>query len=204
MALAQENVNNYFGGSRSYLDKKTGVTIVNVHAGDCFTTKQDGQMAATILGSCISACIHDPIAKIGGMNHFLLPSSNSADGESARFGAFAMEQLMNDLMKLGGRKDRFEIKIFGGGNVIENSSMIGDKNINFVKEYLRNEGLKIVAEDVGGTTPRKVRYTPYTGKAMIMRIEKKDDLQRVKEEEESYSKTISTNKKDVSDSIELF
>ena len=141
----------YFSGSRRYREHKTGMIVVNVHAGDCFITNSDEEVAATILGSCVAACIRDPIARVGGMNHFLLPGTTDAQSESARFGAFAMEQLINEILKRGGIKNRLEVKIFGGGNVIESSAMIGDKNAAFARDYLKREGLLIMGEDLGGT-----------------------------------------------------
>lgn len=99
-------------------------------------------MLATILGSCVLLCIRDPIAKVGGMNHFLLPGDESADStvsDSARYGVFAMESLINGIMKAGGRKDRFEIKVFGGGNVINNSARIGSKNAKFIRDFLKKK-----------------------------------------------------------------
>ena len=180
----------YFGGSRRYVEAKTGLTVVNVHAGDCFVSDNPNDIAATILGSCIAACIHDPIAKIGGMNHFLLPGSERQDSDSARFGAFAMEQLINEIMKRGGVKARMEAKLFGGGNVIKSSALIGDKNAHFATEYLRKEGIKIAGQDIGDVWPRKVRYSPANGKAMMRKLKRDDDFANVQIEEEGYRKQI--------------
>lgn len=184
---------DYFEGSRRYLEKKTGLMVVNVHAGDCFITSNPKEVAATVLGSCISACIRDPVAGVGGMNHFLLPSSNtSTQSESARFGAYAMEKLINEILKRGGRRERLEAKLFGGGNVIESSALIGDKNAQFAKEYLQLEEIRLLGSDVGGSSPRKVRYYPITGKAMVRKLRRDDDYRNVRREEEGYNRQIAT------------
>lgn len=181
---------DYFEGSRRYVEKQTGVMVVNVHAGDCFVTDDENEVAATVLGSCISACIRDPIAKVGGMNHFLLPQSGDSHADSARFGAFAMEQLINEIFKRGGIRSRLEAKLFGGGNVIKSSALIGDKNAHFAIEYLRREGITLAGKDVGDIWPRKVRYCPVTGKAMIRKLQRDDDYRNVAREEEGYRRTI--------------
>ncbi|MFO7603714.1 MAG: chemoreceptor glutamine deamidase CheD, partial [Gammaproteobacteria bacterium] len=120
----------------------------------------------------------DPAMRIGGMNHFMLPSggANSRDvaNEATRYGNFAMEKLINDILKNGGRRDKLEVKIFGGGNVLKNMGMtdIGGKNIAFVREYLRLENLNVVAEDLGDIFPRKVVYDPISGKVQVKKLRK--------------------------------
>jgi chemotaxis protein CheD len=180
---------DYFGGSRRYFDSALNATVVNVHAGDCFVTDKPDEIAATVLGSCISACIRDPIVKVGGMNHFLLPGTTK-EQDTARFGAFAMEKLINEILKRGGRRERLEIKLFGGGNVIKSSALIGTKNIEFVHNYLAVEEFPIAGEDVGGTWPRKVRYTPVTGKAFVLKMRREEDYKNVERAEADYTKAI--------------
>lgn len=191
---------DYFSGSRRYFDTGLGATVVNVHAGDCFVTTQEDEIAATVLGSCISACIRDPIIKVGGMNHFLLPGTTTAQ-DTMRFGAFAMEQLINEILKRGGRRERLEIKLFGGGNVIAQATEIGTKNIAFAHQYLKDEELRVVSEDVGGTWPRKVRYQPVTGRAWVMKLRRDEDYKNVRVAEETYTRTVATKK---SGDVELF
>lgn len=198
----RRQADSYFEGSRRYEEKKTGLTIVNVHAGDCFVTDKDHEVAATVLGSCISACIRDPIARVGGMNHFLLPATNNTRGDSARFGAFAMEKLINEILKRGGRRERLEAKLFGGGNVIESSALIGDKNAHFALEYLQLEEIKLVSQDVGGKWPRKVRYYPVSGKAMLRKLRRDDDYRHVRVEEETYRNQIA--KPVIGNDVDLF
>ncbi len=193
---------DYFGGSRRYADNALGVTVVNVHAGDCFVTTQPDEIAATVLGSCISACIRDPVAKVGGMNHFLLPG-NTKEQDTMRFGAFAMEKLINEILKRGGRRERLEVKLFGGGNVIESSALIGTKNIEFVHEYLAMEEIPIAAEDVGGTWPRKVRYWPLSGKAQMLKLRREEDYQNIEKAEKSYTSSVAKAAKGTGDA-EMF
>ena len=195
----------YFGGSRRYYDNNLELMVINVHAGDFYVSTNKDEMAATVLGSCISACIRDPITGVGGMNHFMLPDAGSSSSESARFGAYAMEQLINEILKRGGRKERLEVKIFGGANVIKSSAMIGDKNCEFVKEYLKNEGLLIETQDLGGNLPRKVRYFLDTGKVKMRRIQRAEDFTEVQKEEKTYIKQVDKqlHKPDAGD-VELF
>jgi chemotaxis protein CheD len=123
-----------------------------------------------VLGSCVAACIRDPVAGVGGMNHFMLPHHSSGswgdDLRSARFGNFAMEKLINELTKAGCSRARMEIKVFGGGNVIESSTEIGSENTDFALRYLASEGLRCAAQDLGGTQPRRIHYYPATGKVV--------------------------------------
>mmetsp|Transcript_1081 Transcript_1081/g.1668 ORF Transcript_1081/g.1668 Transcript_1081/m.1668 type:complete len:157 (-) Transcript_1081:424-894(-) len=123
----------------------------------------------TTLGSCIAACLWDRVAKVGGMNHFMLPEGN---GDSGRYGSFAMELLINEMMKRGANKGRMEAKIFGGGAVISgmNSLNVGERNTNFVIDYLKLERIPIVSKDVMDVYPRKVCFLPASGKAMVKRL----------------------------------
>ena len=195
-------------GVKQYYDHNLEHTVVKLMTGDCFVAGDPRYMLVTILGSCISVCMRDPVAKVGGMNHILLPGNSShkdvvkGDPEyCTRFGAFAMEELINGILKLGGQKDRLETKIFGGGNVIKNSAMIGSKNINFVKEYLKKEGLVIKSENVGGTIPRRIHYFPDTGKVMLRSLKRKDDLDIVEQEKKYEDKIVQKPK---ADDVELF
>jgi len=199
-------VGNLGDGVKRYYDHNLEMTVVKLMTGDCYVTAEPREMLVTILGSCVSVCMRDPVAGIGGMNHILLPGSKESGkhhdpGFSNRFGAYAMEDLINKILKLGGKKDRLEVKVFGGGNVIKNSAMIGTKNINFVMDFLKNEGLAVSSKDVGGTAPRRIHYFPDTGKTMMRVLKRKDDLQIV-EEEKKYQTTL--DKKDEQSDIELF
>ncbi|HEU4623199.1 MAG TPA: chemoreceptor glutamine deamidase CheD [Steroidobacteraceae bacterium] len=150
---------------------------VKILPGEYYVTRAD-EAITTVLGSCISACIRDPVVNVGGMNHFMLPEDNAvrAPGSkeppvlATRYGSHAMESLINDLLKLGARRGRLEIKIFGGGRVLAAMTDIGARNIEFVKSYLALERLPIDAQDVGGEQPRKVIYFPSDGKVKVRKL----------------------------------
>jgi len=125
----------------------------------------DGGSITTILGSCVASCLFDPIARLGGMNHFLLPDRRGASIRAASFGIHAMELLINDLIKQGGQRQRLQAKVFGGARMIAGLSDIGAMNASFVQEFLRNEGIACTAQSLGGTRARRVEFWPETGRA---------------------------------------
>jgi len=150
--------------------------VTTIHQGDCLVGGEADLTFSTILGSCVAACIRDIEARVGGMNHFLLaePSGSARDryGASARYGAFAMEQLINKVLTRGsGRKANLEIKIFGGGLINSALTDVGAKNIEFVREFLGNEGYVIASEDVGGSFARLVMFKPHSGRAFVKRLD---------------------------------
>jgi len=137
-------------------------------------------MLVTVLGSCVAACIRDTKSGIGGMNHFLLPEqtnkdksqgwAESYDSSETRYGDLAMEMLINDIISRGGDRKYFEAKIFGGAQMFESSMKIGQRNIEFVRDYLKFESISINSQDVAGTQGRKVYYIPETGEIFLKRI----------------------------------
>jgi chemotaxis protein CheD len=142
-----------------------------------FYTTSDDMVLVTVLGSCVAACIRDATAGIGGMNHFMLPDDGAdamlvAASDSMRYGAYAMEVLINELIKMGGRRERFEAKVFGGAAVLAGMTTmnIGDRNSAFVRRYLATEGIRITAEDLQGSHPRKVAFLPRTGQVMVKKL----------------------------------
>lgn len=150
--------------------------VTTVHQGDCHVSGAADVTFSTVLGSCISACVRDKIANVGGMNHFLLAeqsgSARDRYGASARYGAFAMEQLINKVLAQGsGRKSNLEIKIFGGGKINSALDDVGAKNIEFVRQFLRDEGYTTTSEDMGGTYARRVLFKPYSGRAFVKRLD---------------------------------
>lgn len=159
----------------------------------------------TVLGSCISACIRDPIAGVGGMNHFMLPESAGAGWDTAsasmRYGNVAMERLINDILKRGGARERLEIKVFGGGNVMNGTTNIGHRNAEFVEEYLAAEGLPIAARHLRGNLPRRVHYFPATGKVMLLELQRSEQEEVVRSEH-SYKHKIEVEP--AAGSVELF
>jgi len=155
--------------ARKFISKSSNQTMVKIYSGDCYVTDKPEEVMMTILGSCIAACIRDPLINVGGMNHFLLPmTEGQVDSFTQnRYGSFAMEQLINGIIKMGGVKSRLEVKLFGGADVSQNSHLIGTKNVAFIRQYCKDEGLAIAAEHLGGTKARKVQYNQHTGKAMM-------------------------------------
>jgi chemotaxis protein CheD len=175
--------------------------------GEYYVTVHD-EGVYTTLGSCISACIRDRVSGIGGMNHFMLPASGDAGGwkstslsAATRYGNFAMEHLINVIMKNGGKRQNLEVKVFGGGRILANMTDVGMRNIEFVRDYLHTEGLSVVAEDVGSIYPRMVVYFPATGKVRVKRLRSLHN-NTIAEQETRYLSSIET--KPVSGDIELF
>ncbi|MDF2231123.1 chemotaxis protein CheD [Albimonas sp. CAU 1670] len=156
-----------------YFDPKIGAQAISVLPGHHAVTDLAETAVTTLLGSCVAACIRDVDKGIGGLNHFLLPGEDRTDGaRSSRYGVHAMEVLINDILKRGGRKDRMEAKVFGGANVIDVSSKdtVGARNAQFVKDYLRMEGIRLAASDCGGERARRVYFFPSTGRASVLRL----------------------------------
>lgn len=160
-----------FAGVNRFWDASDGHWVVQVLPGEFYVTRA-AEVIATTLGSCVSTCIRDPEVGIGGLNHFMLPEDprKDAGGGAMRYGFFAVERLINVLIKHGARRERLEIKIFGGGKVIPGMSDVGRANIDFVRSYFETELLDIVAEDVGGCYARRVRYYPETGRVLVKRL----------------------------------
>ena len=141
---------------------------VKILPGEYFVDNED-LLVMTTLGSCIAACLWDRNAKVGGMNHFMLPDGA---GDSGRYGSYAMELLINEMMKRGASRLTMEAKVFGGGAVISgmNSINVGERNTKFVIDFLATERIPIVSKDVMDIYPRKVCFLPYSGKAMVKRL----------------------------------
>lgn len=171
-----------------------------------FHVAEPGELIVTTLGSCIAACIRDKTLGIGGMNHFMLPASDKGEwagvSASTRFGNFAMEHLINEIIKKGGLKANMEASILGGGQMFGSQNIrVGDTNIAFAREYLATEGIPLVYEDVGGDTSRKVYFAPDTGKVIVKKFATVSN-NTIQEREESFAKDISSQP--VEGDIELF
>lgn len=178
-----------------YWDRQNGMFAAKILPGEYYVTSQNERIV-TVLGSCVSACIRDPYTGVGGMNHFMLPSDSlqgswdmAQFGVATRFGNVAMERLINDILSNGGKRERLEVKLFGGGNVLVNMTDIGQRNILFAKHFVKIEGLKLLSEDLGDIYPRKVHYLPATGQAMVKRIVSIHN-DTISERERHYMKTI--------------
>lgn len=159
-----------------YWDEVHGMYAAKLLPGEFYVTAER-ETIVTVLGSCVSACVRDPVFGIGGMNHFMLPASQGAGsweangvGASTRYGSHAMEQLINEILKHGGSRRNLELKLTGGGRILAQLTDIGRKNIAFVEEYARTEGLKVLSRDLGDICPRKVYYTPATGKMLVKKL----------------------------------
>jgi chemotaxis protein CheD len=192
-----------------YWDTTAERWAAKILPGEYFVTTHD-ETITTVLGSCISACIRDTALGYGGMNHFMLPEDNSvgpnswtmgAGGLATRYGSYAMESLINELMKLGARRERLEVKIFGGGRILPAMSDVGAKNIAFAREFVRTEGFRVAAEDVGEVYPRRVLYFPKTGRVMIKRL-RALDAGAIAQRETQYLRNLAAKPKH--DDVELF
>lgn len=139
--------------------------LVHVIQGDYAVAGSDDVILTSVLGSCVAACLHDPQAGIGGMNHFLLPEASRNASTGVLYGAQAMELLINALLKRGACKERLEAKIFGGGRMIAGLSDIGESNAIFARRFLSDESIPCVAESLGGTRARRIRFWPHSGRA---------------------------------------
>lgn len=141
---------------------------VKILPGEYFVHHED-MLIMTTLGSCIAACLYDRNAKLGGMNHFMLPEGA---GDSGRYGSYAMELLINEMMKRGASRTTMEAKVFGGGQVVSGMTTmnVGERNTNFVMDYLKTERIPVVSKDVLDVYPRKVCFLPGSGKAMVKRL----------------------------------
>ncbi len=157
-------------GPRRYHSPQDGVWYVQLTQGDTYVTGDPNEVLTTILGSCISAGIRDPVAGVGGMNHFLLPEGDKNDPNAQRYGVNAMELLINDLLRRGGMRHRFEAKLFGGGNVMAQLSDVGSRNAAFAEKFLADEGIAVVGGDLRGNKPRRIKYWPVTGRAQQLAI----------------------------------
>lgn len=167
--------NNVHLAPNIYYDRHFGRQAVKILPGEYYVTAGD-KLIVTVLGSCVAVCLRDKVTGIGGMNHFLLPNDGSGEGglltESARYGIYAMELLINHLLKMGTSRTRFEAKVFGGGNVLRGLTVnnVGQRNAEFVLDYLHTEQIPVVAQDLLGEFPRKVYFFPDTGQVLVKKI----------------------------------
>jgi chemotaxis protein CheD len=189
-----------------YYDRTFDCDAAKILPGEYYFTAKD-MLIVTVLGSCVSACIRDRVSGLGGMNHFMLPDGgsdpNSPISASARYGTYAMEILINDLLKAGARRDNLEAKVFGGGAVLKGFTAInvGERNAAFVQTFLRNEKIRIVAEDLNDIYPRKVYFFPRTGKVLVKKLMQAHNDTLAKREIEYASRL---KKQPVAGEIELF
>lgn len=157
-------------GPIRYRDRELQRDCLKVLPGGYYVTGED-LLLVTVLGSCVAACVRDAQTGLGGMNHFMLPGVEGG-GESARYGAYAMEVLINELLKQGARREHLEAKVFGGANVMGSTKAtnVGASNAAFVLDYLRAEQIHVLARDLGGFAARKVGYAPQTGRVLVKHV----------------------------------
>lgn len=198
-----------FGSIRRYWDKDFQCYAAKILPGEYYVTSNH-EIIVTSLGSCISACVRDRIFGIGGMNHFMLPANyaesddnwgSRKDNLANRYGNYAMENLINDILKNGGLRENLEVKIFGGGKILAKMTDVGARNISFIEQYIHTENLKLAAKDVGSEFPRRVVYDPITGKAKVKKLRSLSN-NTIIEREKRYLQNIQESS--VTGDIELF
>ncbi|MHB8535524.1 MAG: chemotaxis protein CheD [Sulfuricaulis sp.] len=185
-------------------DIDADLTRITINIGGLRASRQP-LLLDTVLGSCISACLYDPVSGVGGMNHFMLPEGvDPGDPTSTRYGVNAMELLISSLMKLGADRRRFQVKIFGGGHVLnirESLDGVPQRNIDFVRRFLETEQIPVVREDLGGYQPRRVLFHTHTGKVFLKYLGN-NEAERTAEEEMVY--LISLKKRKTDGDVTLF
>jgi chemotaxis protein CheD len=176
-----------------YYDRTFDCQAAKILPGEYYFTNKD-MLIVTVLGSCVSACIRDRVTGLGGMNHFMLPDGGGDNGSpvsaSARYGTYAMEILINDLLKAGARRENLEAKVFGGGAVLKGFTAInvGERNAAFVLNFLKVEKIRVMAEDLNDIYPRKVYFFPRTGKVLVKKLMQSHNDTLVKREIEYASR----------------
>ena len=186
-----------------YYDKNFDIEAAKLMPGEYYVTARD-MVLVTVLGSCVAACIRDRVSGIGGMNHFMLPgeSSDILSGP-ARYGVYAMEKLINELLKMGARRNNLEAKLFGGGNVLRGFTVsnVGERNASFALDYLRNEKIAVVAKDLLDIYPRKVYFFPASGKVKVKQLRNVHN-DTIIEREQEYKSRLRVS--DIQGEVELF
>jgi len=195
---------------KRYWDARHDIFAAKIMPGEYYISLH-GELITTVLGSCVSACIRDPEKGIGGMNHFMLPDNGNQKSSGSwantpvsletRYGNIAMERLINLILAGGGKRKNLEVKVFGGGRVLDIATNIGGKNVDFVKQYLATEGFKVVSEDVGGVCPRKVQYFPLTGRVRIKKLYSLHN-DTLRKREKKYINSL--KKSDIEGKVDIF
>lgn len=189
---------------------KFGKQIYIIHPGEYFASA-DPIIISTVLGSCVGVALYDSRSRVGGLNHFMLPGSLDSQSfmtsETGKYGMFAMELLINELIKMGARKERLRAKVFGGGHVLQNDvgqdGGVPQSNIRFAFEYLDTESIPVETSDVGGTVGRKIFLDPQTFKVMLKRITGKLIVD-VEKEEEEYLESLRQRRQKRKGDVTLF
>ncbi len=183
--------------SHHYFDRDVGCMAVKLLPSEYYVTAADTALT-TVLGSCVAACLHDPYAGVAGMNHFMLPDDGDAapreHADAMRYGAYAMDVLIRELLRAGARRERLQAKVFGGGAVLASLTTlnIGERNADFVEQYLKEQGIAIAAQDLRGTHARRVCFLPATGKAVVRKLRAQAGAQQVQREEQELLRRLRT------------
>ncbi|MDI1244362.1 MAG: chemoreceptor glutamine deamidase CheD [Rhodoferax sp.] len=178
-----------------YYDRDFGIAAVKLMPGQCYVTTSD-ILLTTVLGSCVSACLRDSTAGVGGMNHFMLPEDADdtphSPSTSMRYGIHAMAMLMSELLKAGARRDRLEAKVFGGGAVMNTLSKIniGERNADFVLRFLQAEQIPVVAQDLRGALPRRINYFPMSGRVALRKLRRQEDTLLLRHDEQALAPAL--------------
>ncbi|WP_297461536.1 chemoreceptor glutamine deamidase CheD [Ferrovum sp.] len=189
-----------------YFDRQFQREAIKILPGEYYMTGRD-MVLVTVLGSCVAACLWDRVAGLGGMNHFMLPDDLREGGTplsvAGRYGAYAMELMINRLLKAGARRGRLEAKVFGGAEVLRGftTTRIGERNAEFILEYLQTENIPVTAQDLMDIYPRKVYFFPNTGKILVKRLRSVHN-DTIVTREQRYSERIRGT--DISGGVELF
>lgn len=154
--------------------RPSGERMQHVVQGSFAVISDPDIVLTTILGSCVAACMRDPVARVGGMNHFLLPGDGEARGDSVKYGVNSMELLINALLQKGAIRSRLEAKLFGGARVVQNLSDVGRQNAEFAERFLKSEGITCVGQSLGGDRARRIRFWPITGRASQMLLDRSE------------------------------
>jgi chemotaxis protein CheD len=153
---------------------------VNIIQGEQRVEKDADVVLTTILGSCVAACLYDPVAAIGGMNHFLLPgdrpgTDHAQGGGAMRYGAYSMELLVNGLLREGAVRHRLRAKLFGGARMVKGLTDVGDANAAFAERFLQAEGITFVGGSLRGDRGRRIQFWPATGRAQQIEFGTSED-----------------------------
>ncbi|MCJ8299900.1 MAG: hypothetical protein MJK13_13340 [Pseudomonadales bacterium] len=179
-----------FTAQQSCWNDKWQCHALKIKPGEFYVSNQD-IVITTVLGSCIAACVYDQSTGFGGMNHFMLPHMADQDNQvrCLRYGIFAMEQLINQLMKQGSSCANLQLKIAGGGNMLAGTFYIGQQNIHFIETFITDENLHLVSSDTGGDQARRVAFFPASGKMLVNNISLRQDQRLIKEESDYRNET---------------
>jgi chemotaxis protein CheD len=195
-----------FAHIRRMRDSRFPHEIASILPGEFFVSRTP-MVVYTVLGSCISACIRDPVAQVGGMNHFMLPepkeTGHDSWGESTRYGSYAMESLINEILKRGGVKSRLEVKLFGAGKIYDGNIDVGSRNAEWVMAFLKTEGLQADKVDLGDVFPRKIYYFTDSGRVLVKKIERVKN-RTIVDREAQYAAKMQAVKQQPAEDVTLF